>query len=152
VLDFGIAKLKEARAGEGLRTVTGVIIGTPQHLSPEQAMGKCSEELDGRSDLYSLSLVIYQMLTRELPFRADSAAGWMLAHLQEPPRPIHTARPHLVIPEAPRVVCIHTRSLATGGEQGKGVAADLHSLVAAFRSPLPRGESPIGLLTSTWQL
>ncbi len=100
VLDFGIAKLKEARLGDGLRTATGVIIGTPQYLSPEQAMGNRSEELDGRSDLYSLGLVMYQMLTRELPFQADSAAGWMLARLQEPPRPIRTARPDLAIPEA----------------------------------------------------
>ncbi len=99
VLDFGIAKLKEARAGEGLRTSTGVIIGTPQYLSPEQAMGKRSEELDGRSDLYSLGLVMYQMLTRELPFQADSAVGWMLARLNEPPRPIQLARPDLAIPE-----------------------------------------------------
>ena len=100
VLDFGIAKLKEARLGDGLRTATGVIIGTPQYLSPEQAMGKRSEELDGRSDLYSLGLVMYQMLTRELPFQADSAAGWMLARVQEPPRPIRSARPDLAIPDA----------------------------------------------------
>lgn len=100
VLDFGIAKLKEARLGDGLRTATGVIIGTPQYLSPEQAMGKRSEELDGRSDLYSLGLVMYQMLTRELPFQADSAAGWMLARIQEPPRPIRSARPDLAIPDA----------------------------------------------------
>jgi serine/threonine protein kinase len=100
VLDFGIAKLKEARLGDGLRTATGIIVGTPQYLSPEQAMGKRSEELDGRSDLYSLGLVMYQMLTSELPFQADSAAGWMLVRLQEPPRPIRSARPDLAIPEA----------------------------------------------------
>ena len=100
VLDFGIAKLKEARLGDGFRTATGVIVGTPQYLSPEQAMGKRSEELDGRSDLYSLGLVMYQMLTRELPFQADSAAGWLLARVQEPPRPIRSARPDLAIPDA----------------------------------------------------
>lgn len=100
VLDFGIAKLKEAQLGDGLRTATGIVIGTAQYLSPEQAMGKRSEELDGRSDLYSLGLVMYQMLTWALPFKADSAVGWMMARLNESPRPIQSVRPDLAIPEA----------------------------------------------------
>jgi serine/threonine-protein kinase len=100
VLDFGIAKLKEAQLGDGLRTATGIVIGTAQYLSPEQSMGKRSEELDGRSDLYSLGLVMYQMLTCGLPFQADSAVGWMMARLNEPPRPIQSVRPDLAIPGA----------------------------------------------------
>ena len=107
VLDFGIAKLKEAKLGDGLRTETGIVIGTVQYLSPEQAMGRRSEELDGRSDLYSLGLVMYQMLTCGLPFRADSAVGWMMARLNESPRPIQSQRPDLAIPEplAKLVMC-----------------------------------------------
>jgi hypothetical protein len=100
VLDFGIAKLKEAQLGDGLRTATGIVIGTAQYLSPEQAMGKRSEELDGRSDLYSLGLVVYQMLTCALPFKADSAVGWMMVRLNEPPRAIQSVRPDLAIPDA----------------------------------------------------
>jgi serine/threonine protein kinase len=99
VLDFGIAKLKDARQGDALHTVTGAVIGTGQYLSPEQATGMRSDELDGRSDLYSLGLVMYQLLSRELPFHADTWEGWRTAHLKVPPRPILSVRPDLKIPE-----------------------------------------------------
>jgi serine/threonine-protein kinase len=102
VLDFGIAKVKEARLGEtsGMTlTGTGVVIGTPQYMSPEQAMGKRGDELDGRSDLYSLGIVMYQMLTADLPFKADTTMEMLLAHMQEPPTPIRTLHPELQIPE-----------------------------------------------------
>jgi serine/threonine-protein kinase len=101
VLDFGIAKMKEARvdAKAGM-TLTGVgmVIGTPQYMSPEQAMGKRGDELDGRSDLYSLGVVMYEMLTANLPFKAETTMGMLLAHMQQPPRPILTLRPELQIP------------------------------------------------------
>lgn len=89
VLDFGIAKLREEAAGEGaVRTATGTVLGTPQYMSPEQAKGMRGDELDGRSDLYSLGVVMYQMLTGRLPFTAETPAGWILAHLQTPPAPL----------------------------------------------------------------
>jgi len=102
VLDFGIAKLKEARADDaagGTLTGTGVVIGTPQYMSPEQATGKRGDELDGRSDLYSLGIVMYQMLSGELPFKAETTMGILVAHMQEPPRPILGVRPDLQIPD-----------------------------------------------------
>jgi serine/threonine-protein kinase len=102
VLDFGIAKIKEARLGEGqgmTLTGTGVVIGTPQYMSPEQAGGKRGDELDGRSDLYSLGIVMYEMLTADLPFKADTTIGMLLAHMQTPPRPIRTLHPELQVPE-----------------------------------------------------
>jgi serine/threonine-protein kinase len=102
VLDFGIAKMKEARAGEAsgmTLTGMGMVIGTPQYVSPEQAMGKRGDELDGRSDLYSLGVVMYEMLTGVLPFKAEGTMGMLLAHMQQPPRPIPTLRPELQIPE-----------------------------------------------------
>ena len=103
VLDFGIAKVKEARMGgtAGMTlTGTGVVIGTPQYMSPEQAMGKRGDELDGRSDIYSLGIVMYQMLTAELPFRAETTMEMLLAHMQRAPTPIQTSHPELKIPEA----------------------------------------------------
>src|SRR5712692_6706596 len=103
VLDFGIAKLKEARLGEtaGMTlTGTGLVIGTPQYMSPEQAMGKRGDQLDGRSDLYSLGIVMYQMLTGELPFKADTTMEMLLAHMQRPPTPIKALRPDLQIPDS----------------------------------------------------
>jgi serine/threonine-protein kinase len=102
VLDFGIAKMKEARMGEsaGLTlTGAGVVIGTPQYMSPEQAMGKRGDELDGRADLYSLGVVMYQMLTADLPFKADTTMEMLLAHMQKPPAPIGTLHPELQVPE-----------------------------------------------------
>jgi serine/threonine-protein kinase len=102
VLDFGIAKIKEGRAQDsgGLTlTGTGVIIGTPSYMSPEQARGKRGDELDGRSDLYSLGVVMYQMLSGELPFKADTTMDMLFAHLQKQPPPIQTIRPGLNIPD-----------------------------------------------------
>ncbi|MFZ0961829.1 MAG: serine/threonine-protein kinase [Terriglobia bacterium] len=91
VLDFGITKLREGRlkeeAGSMALTATGTVfaIGTPEYMSPEQVLQK---ELDGRSDLYSLGLVFYEMLAGELPFHADSQAEWFLAQVSEAPRPL----------------------------------------------------------------
>ncbi len=102
VLDFGIAKVKEARMGEaaGLTlTGAGVVIGTPQYMSPEQAMGKRGDELDGRADLYSLGVVMYQMLTADLPFKADTTMEMLLCHMQKPPAPIEVLHPELQVPE-----------------------------------------------------
>ncbi len=101
VLDFGIAKLKEARRGAKASmtlTETGMVIGTPQYMSPEQAMGMRGDQLDGRSDLYSLGVVMYQMLTADLPFKADTTMEMILAHLQKPPAPINLTHPELNLP------------------------------------------------------
>jgi tRNA A-37 threonylcarbamoyl transferase component Bud32 len=102
VLDFGIAKMKEARRGASASmtlTETGMVIGTPQYMSPEQAMGMRGDQLDGRSDLYSLGVVMYQMLTADLPFKADTTMEMILAHLQQPPAPIGATHPELNLPK-----------------------------------------------------
>ena len=101
VLDFGIAKVKEGFFGEGdhVATRTGAVVGTPQYLSPEQALGRRGDELDGRADLYSLGVVLYEMVTGRLPFESDTAMGVILQHLQTPPTPPHEVRPDLGIPE-----------------------------------------------------
>ncbi|HET9424034.1 MAG TPA: protein kinase [Gemmatimonadaceae bacterium] len=82
VSDFGIARASE---GETRLTLTGVAVGTPAYMSPEQALGE--RELDGRSDVYSLGVVGYHMLTGEQPFKASSAAAMLVKHVSEiPPR------------------------------------------------------------------
>lgn len=111
VLDFGIAKIKEARNSDSsgmTLTGTGVVIGTPQYMSPEQAMGKRGDELNGRSDLYSLGVVMYQMLTGDLPFKADTTMGMLLAHMQTDPTPIRVIHPEVQIPEAIANVVMRT--------------------------------------------
>ena len=103
VLDFGIAKLKEAhledsRVHHETLTGTGMVIGTPAYMSPEQAKGLKGEQLDGRSDLYSLGVVAYQMLTGDLPLKADSTLELLMAHVSTSPKPVHEVRPELKIP------------------------------------------------------
>jgi len=105
VLDFGIAKLKEAHLEESrvqheTLTGTGMVIGTPAYMSPEQAKGLKGEQFDGRSDLYSLGVVAYQMLTGDLPLKADSTLELLMAHINTPPKPIQEVRPDLKVPAA----------------------------------------------------
>jgi serine/threonine protein kinase len=91
VLDFGIAKIVEGSGEDGpALTRTGFVCGTPEYMSPEQAKGA---PLDARSDLYSVGVLLYQMVTRQLPFSSDSAMGFATKHLTEPPRPPGQVRP-----------------------------------------------------------
>ncbi|MBM4187090.1 MAG: hypothetical protein FJ206_07235 [Gemmatimonadetes bacterium] len=89
VTDFGIAKAASSSSGATL-TGVGVAIGTPQFMSPEQAAGE--REIDGRSDIYSLGVVTYQMLTGELPFNAPTVAGILMKQITEPAPVLHTSR------------------------------------------------------------
>ena len=90
VTDFGIAKALSQGSGATL-TGAGVAIGTPAFMSPEQAAGE--KEIDGRSDLYSLGIVTYQMLAGELPFNAPTVAGILMKQITEPAPDIRRARP-----------------------------------------------------------
>ena len=90
VSDFGIARAAE---GDGRLTVTGIAVGTPAYMSPEQAMGE--REIDGRADLYALGVVGYQMLAGSLPFRAGNTPAMLMKHISEQPRPLHEVRPDL---------------------------------------------------------
>ncbi|MDR3678261.1 MAG: tetratricopeptide repeat protein [Acidobacteriota bacterium] len=103
VLDFGIARVKEGGKKDEIKGVDltggGYVIGTPMYISPEQAQGKRGDDLDGRSDLYSLGIVMYQMLTGQVPFKSPNTMYMLMAHIQEPPTPIRLIRPDLKIPE-----------------------------------------------------
>lgn len=85
ITDFGIAKITDHT-----QTKTGVVLGTPSYMSPEQVAGKT---VDGRSDLFSLGIMFYQLLSGELPFRGESLASLMYKIATEPPRPLATLRP-----------------------------------------------------------
>lgn len=99
VLDFGIAKIKEEITASSVMSLTGtgMAIGTPPYMSPEQALGKRGDELDGRSDIYSLGVVMYQMLTGELPIKGDTPMQVVVGQIHAPPVPIRDARPGLQI-------------------------------------------------------
>jgi serine/threonine-protein kinase len=90
VTDFGIARAAQA---EVRLTATGIAVGTPAYMSPEQAMGE--REVDGRADIYSLGIVGYQMLAGELPFTAANTPAMLMKHLSDPPRPLLDLRPDL---------------------------------------------------------
>jgi formylglycine-generating enzyme required for sulfatase activity/serine/threonine protein kinase len=94
VLDFGIARLSEPGA-TGTQTKTGVVMGTPFYMSPEQAMGNTGDKIDSRSDLYSLGMVVYQMLTGKVAFESDSWMRVMYRHIHEAPLPPSQLRPEL---------------------------------------------------------
>ena len=85
VLDFGIAKLRDDIAGN--LTQTGSIVGTPHYMSPEQCLG---EELDSRSDIYSLGVVAYEMLTGLVPFNSPSSSAVVVQHVTQSPPPLRS--------------------------------------------------------------
>ncbi|MEU4681634.1 Stk1 family PASTA domain-containing Ser/Thr kinase [Streptomyces xinghaiensis] len=80
VMDFGIARAMQS--GVTSMTQTGMVVGTPQYLSPEQALGR---GVDARSDLYSVGILLFELLTGQLPFDADSPLAIAYAHVQEEP-------------------------------------------------------------------
>jgi serine/threonine protein kinase len=89
VTDFGIARAMDS-TGDSRLTATGMAIGTPAYMSPEQAAGE--REIDGRSDLYSLGILGYQMLTGEPPFTAGSTPAMLVKHISERPIPVQQRR------------------------------------------------------------
>jgi serine/threonine-protein kinase len=96
VLDFGIAKVTSDE-GEGKNlTRTGMIFGTPEYMSPEQAKG---EKVDHRVDVYALGVILYELLTGKVPFTADTFMGILTKHMFEPPAAPSTVVPHVNIPE-----------------------------------------------------
>jgi serine/threonine protein kinase len=97
VMDFGLAK--ERRAGAELQklTATGIILGTPEFMSPEQLRGK---PLDGRTDIYSLALMTCEMLTGNLPFSGRTQQELMIARLKSEPTPLRRVGEGLVFSES----------------------------------------------------
>ncbi len=96
ILDFGIARVAEAELSdaESLKTQIGQVLGTPRYMSPEQALGR---ELDGRSDLFSLGVVLYELVTGRRAFAGSSAATLALQITQQEPSPLAE-----IAPETPR--------------------------------------------------
>ena len=106
VTDFGIARAIERAADESSVTSTGFTLGTPTYMSPEQAGAE--RDIDGRSDIYSLGCVLYEMLVGAPPFVGPNARSIIARHMTEPPPDVGVARPDL--PTGARVLV--TRMLA----------------------------------------
>ena len=125
VTDFGIA-----RAGASQMTETGSIMGTAQYLSPEQARGA---QVTGASDLYSVGIVLYEMLTGEVPFTGDTPVEIAMKHLNEPPKP-PSARAPGIPADLDRVV---VRALAKSPDDRYASAEELDSDLARIEAGLP---------------
>ncbi|MGA3119595.1 MAG: protein kinase [Polyangiaceae bacterium] len=95
VVDFGLAKMRAETQAPGI-TSPGIVCGTPEYMSPEQARG---DPLDARSDLYSVGIILYQLLTGRLPFEADSPTQVVLAHLTQIPKDPRDVAPDRRIPK-----------------------------------------------------
>jgi serine/threonine-protein kinase len=117
--DFGLAK---SVGGTRDLTATGSVLGSPAYMSPEQARG---DKLDRRSDIYSLAVMIYQMLSGRLPFDSDDAWGYITKHLSEEPAPIRRYAPDL----SPSVEDALAAGLAKDREARPARASDLVSNV-----------------------
>ncbi len=92
VMDFGLAKERRAGTEVAKLTATGIVLGTPEFMSPEQIRGK---PLDGRSDVYALGVLAFELLTGQLPFPGKSAQETMIARLRGAPAKLRDVRPEL---------------------------------------------------------
>ncbi len=124
VTDFGIARAITDGADARL-TATGMAIGTPAYMSPEQSMGE--RTVDGRSDLYSLGIVAYQMLTGDLPFNASSTPALLVKHLSEAPPPILERCPTLAPDLATAVMLLLEKEPANRFASASELIASLES-------------------------
>jgi len=135
VTDFGIAKALSASSGATL-TGAGVAIGTPAFMSQEQAAGE--REIDGRSDLYSLGIVSYQMLTGELPFSAPTVAGILMKQITEVAPDVRTRRQ-----DAPEDLALAVSRCLEKDPENRWPTAD--TLRRALESRVVGGYQPPGL-------
>jgi serine/threonine-protein kinase len=121
VMDFGVARLADAS-----RTRTGVILGTPSYMSPEQLSG---QHVDGRTDLYSLGVALFQLLTGRLPSEADSLGALMRAIARETPPNVCDLRPELPPTLGDVVALALQKHPATRYSSGEQMAEDLRAVL-----------------------
>jgi serine/threonine-protein kinase len=143
ILDFGIAKLHQ-QAGDSLKTRTGTLMGTPIYMSPEQCLG--TKEVDHRSDVYSLGIILFEMLTGRTPFISEGFGELLSMHLHEKPPSLRQFAPQVT----PEVEFAVLRMLAKKPEDRYQSMTDVRAALAAA-SGLPHPVVPEHKLGSTDQ-
>ncbi len=120
VVDFGVAELREHIISDAMTKLTeaGMMVGTPYYISPEQCRG---EPLDPRADVYSLGIILYELLTGHVPFRGRTLSAVIIQHATEPPPPIRKIRPDVT--ESVETVIL--RALAKERSQRPATARDM---------------------------
>ncbi|MBP5991471.1 MAG: serine/threonine protein kinase [Piscinibacter sp.] len=129
VMDFGVARVDDAS-----RTRTGIVLGTPSFMSPEQMSGR---RTDGRSDLYSLGVMLFQLLTGTLPFEGGSMAELMRRIVNEPAPDVRGLRPELPQALADVVALALEKRPEVRYADGVQMAQDLRAVAAAMLAPEP---------------
>jgi hypothetical protein len=136
ILDFGVAKLMQGAAGDPSQlalTAAGMVFGTPEFMSPEQA---CGHALDGRSDLYSLAVTMFVMLTGTGLFEGKTAIDWLTHHARTPAPRLAMVRPELAA--YPELDDLLQRCLTKHREQRPETAAAMAALIAEVEPTLAR--------------
>jgi formylglycine-generating enzyme required for sulfatase activity len=141
ITDFGLAKV-----GRSDRTVTGMVIGTANYMSPEQAAGK-THEVGTPADVYALGAILYELTTGRRPFRGDAAMETIQQVLTQEPK-----RPRLIDAKLPRdleTICL--KCLEKDAKRRYGTAAELATELRAFLDGRPITARPVGWLERTWK-
>src|SRR6266481_2289357 len=127
VMDFGLAKERRADPAIAKLTATGIILGTPEFMSPEQIRGK---PLDARSDVYALGIVAFEMFSGKLPFQGRNAQEMMIARLRGQPLPLRQLRPD----RPPALEKALARAMATSPDARFGTALEFAAALSADSS------------------
>jgi serine/threonine-protein kinase len=127
VLDFGLAKLASDSALGPSITRDGTVFGTPEYMAPEQAEG---EKLDGRTDVYALGVILYQLVCGEVPFKSSNFVALLTKQVSEEPTPPRDRRPDLEIPAGLELIIL--RCLAKRREDRYASAGEIADALAPF--------------------
>lgn len=141
ILDFGIAKIRKEDQGPGehLKTRAGMVLGTPAYMSPEQCRG--AGEVDGQSDVYSLGIMLYEMLTGHVPFLAEGLGELMAKHIYEAPVPLRQEKSE-VPEELAGLVHAMLAKQPSARPTMAGIVKKLERLGARRTAELPVDERP----------
>jgi serine/threonine protein kinase len=148
LVDFGIAARTESaeREKEQKLTQQGMVLGTPPYMSPEQFTGKA---LDARSDVYSLGVMVYEMLTGQLPFQADTAWQWATHHMTSPPRSFDETPGGGRIPEALRRTVLKALSKESADRQSSAGQFYTEFVASAGNATSVAPKAPVAAMGKT---